>query len=135
MARKNGFSLIELMIVIAIIAVLAAIALPVYQGAVAKAQLTAALAELRPGKTTIEAAVQDGTNPSVIDAPYIGLLSSTRCARVSAVLSSTGVAEISCTLQGSALVSGMDLKLRRSADGGWICDGSAFDAKYRPAGC
>ncbi|MEB2186036.1 pilin [Xanthomonas campestris pv. campestris] len=135
MSRKSGFSLIELMIVIAIIAVLAAIALPAYQNLVAKAQLTAALAELRPGKTTIEAAVQDGTDAAVIDASYIGLLASTRCARVSAVLSSSGVAEISCTLQGSALISGADLKLKRSANGSWICDGSAFNQKYRPAGC
>lgn len=67
MSVQKGFSLIELMIVIAIIAILAAIAFPAYQSVVAKAQLTAALAEIRPGKTTLEAVVQDGRDPSLVD--------------------------------------------------------------------
>ncbi|MBH1544018.1 pilin, partial [Stenotrophomonas maltophilia] len=57
--NEKGFTLIELMIVVAIIAILATVALPIYQAYVAKAQLGAALAEIRPGKTTIEAVVQD----------------------------------------------------------------------------
>ncbi|MFA0923177.1 pilin [Xanthomonas fragariae] len=135
MSGQKGFSLIELMIVIAIIAILAAIAFPAYQSSVAKAQLTAALAEIRPAKTTLETVVQDGRDPSLVDKSYVGLTASTRCSSVSATLDSSGVGEISCTLQGSSLVSGRDLKLKRSAAGLWACDASAFDQKYRPAGC
>ncbi|WP_127165351.1 pilin [Xanthomonas euvesicatoria] len=135
MSKQNGFSLIELMVVIAIIAILTAIALPAYQGSVAKAQLTAALAEIRPGKTTVESVVQDGTDPSLVSKDYVGLSTTARCSSVSAALNASGAAEISCTLQGSSLVSGRDLKLKRAIDGLWTCDATAFDQKYRPSGC
>ncbi|WP_188246550.1 prepilin-type N-terminal cleavage/methylation domain-containing protein, partial [Stenotrophomonas maltophilia] len=55
MREQRGFSLIELMIVVAIIAIISAIAMSIYQGFVSKSQLVAGLAEIRPGKTTIEA--------------------------------------------------------------------------------
>lgn len=135
MYRNNGFSLIELMIVVAIIAVLVAVALPVYQGYVAKAQLTAALAEVRPGKTTIEAVVQDGRNSALVNAAYIGLATSPRCSAVSAALAPSGAASISCTLIGGAAVAGKDLVLRRTVDGRWFCDGTPFEARYLPTGC
>jgi prepilin-type N-terminal cleavage/methylation domain-containing protein len=63
MKKHTGFTLIELMIVVAIIAILAAIAIPMYQQYVAKAQLAAAFAEIRPGKTTVETVVHPSAAP------------------------------------------------------------------------
>jgi len=131
----KGFTLIELMIVVAIIAILAAIAFPIYQTYVAKAQLAAAFAELRPGKTTIETVVQDSRDASLVDAEYIGIKVSERCTSVNASLDASGVGSISCTVKGGPQVNGLELTLRRDGEGVWTCDGSEFAARVRPTGC
>ncbi|MEA0763405.1 MULTISPECIES: pilin [Xanthomonas] len=131
MKKQQGFTLIELMIVVAIIAILAAIALPMYQDYVAKSQATAGLAEITPGKTQYEVLVNEGTVPTT--AAQIGLTTPT--ARCAVVVSTSG---ITCTLNGNAnKIKGKTISLNRSsADGTWSCvTGGTMDAKYKPAGC
>jgi type IV pilus assembly protein PilA len=52
-ARQQGFTLIELMIVIAIVGILAAIALPAYQDYTVRARMSEAMAKLAEGKTSV----------------------------------------------------------------------------------
>ncbi|UYC17492.1 pilin [Xanthomonas campestris pv. phormiicola] len=134
MKKQQGFTLIELMIVIAIIAILAAIALPMYQDYVAKSQVTAGLAEITPGKTQAEVLLNEGTDFST--AAAIGLAVSSRCTALDVSgTASTGAASIKCTLAGNSKILSKSITLTRTADTGvWTCATTA-DTKYKPGGC
>ena len=58
--RQSGFTLIELMIVVSIIGILAALAIPIYQNYVARSQVTRVMGELGNLKTTVEQCVSVG---------------------------------------------------------------------------
>jgi type IV pilus assembly protein PilA len=58
MKRQSGFTLIELMIVVAIVAILAAIALPAYQSYTKRAKFSEVIAAVGPAKTAVEVCVQ-----------------------------------------------------------------------------
>ena len=136
---QKGFTLIELMIVVAIIAILAAIALPAYQNYVAKSQSTAGLADIRGGVTAFEEGIQGGTRGAVAATNAdIGLSANTpRCSaiNVGGNWNAANGQTIACVLKGNPNVAGKTVTLTRNATGQWACSTDIGDINYSPNGC
>ncbi len=138
-ARCDGFNLIELMIVIAVIGILSSIALPLYRDYMGRTQVTAALAEIRPGISAYDQLVNEGRVDTDYTATHLGLPSATaHCSQIDVfTIQTDGSAQpaISCTIQGTPKVNGKIVRYDRSADGKWQCRSNTEENFYRPQGC
>ncbi|MFQ2049685.1 prepilin-type N-terminal cleavage/methylation domain-containing protein [Aeromonas veronii] len=152
MKKQSGFTLIELMIVVAIVAILAAVALPAYQNYTKKAAFTEVVAATGGAKTAVEVCGQtmaDTSNFNVrciagqpnIPADIAATSSAVGIGVATAAGSTADVVTITATIGASAaspLVSGDTYTLTGTLNGsgqitwGADCDGDAKDNNYCP---
>ncbi|HFG1961488.1 TPA: pilin [Vibrio cholerae] len=132
---QKGFTLIELMIVVGIIGVLAAIAVPQYQKYVAKSEAAAALASITGHRTNVETYVlENGTFPSTssalaIPSSPIGVISYEN------PVSAAGEIQFKFnSAKASPDVVNQTVILARDSDGSWTCTSSIAN-DLKPKGC
>ncbi|TQQ08239.1 pilin [Vibrio cholerae] len=114
---QKGFTLIELMIVVAVIGVLAAIAVPQYQNYVKKSALGTALASASAYKTIVEDSIATKNQFPFISASFgIGTIRATSGSIATGTDTNDIVASVT---QGSG--TGSSVTLKRSANGEWKC--------------
>lgn len=133
--NESGFSLIELIIAVAIIGILAAIALSMYSRYLATTKTTAARAELEWLKTNYDSALSAGkTQPSLAD---LDVPTGSAHCFLSLTKSQDGTVSIACNLINPPYsINGGVVSIIRSATGEWTCRvNSSIGNTYAPNGC
>ena len=138
--QQGGFTLIELMIVIAIIAILAAIAIPAYQDYTIRSQASEGMnlvssAKLAVAQTLDETGDFPGSNTSAglpNSGSIIGKYVSGVAVGANGVITATYGNDVNSEINGNTLI------FTPTDEGGsvsWSCSTGTLASKYRPAAC
>lgn len=140
---QQGFTLIELMIVVAIIGILAAIALPAYQDYTARSQMSEALTLASGAKTAVsEFYANNGHFPTNNESAGIAVNTDIKGKYVNNVTVAGGV--ITATMQATGVTKGIESKtlmlsaVTNAGSVDWKCQPGATNpvaGKYLPSSC
>ena len=143
MKKQQGFTLIELMIVVAIIGILAAIAIPAYQDYTIRAQVSEGLNLSGGAKAAVTEYYQDSgnlaTDNSEAGLEAAGEITGKYVTQVEVGATADGVIEVTYGLDANQIISGDTLILTPdTASAGsvvWACSSTDLANKHLPAAC
>lgn len=130
MPKNRGFTLIELMIVIAIIGIIASIASVQYQNYIIKSKVIASLAEIGAGKVNFQARLNEGV--SSVNPADIGLATQTNHCIIT--VDANG---IHCQLVSApaAIATATASWSYDNTTDSWQCNSSGISTNYKPSYC
>jgi type IV pilus assembly protein PilA len=139
---QKGFTLIELMIVVAIIGILAAVALPAYQDYTLRAKMSEVVLAASACRTSVTESYQTNNAASLPTSGNWGCeVSGTGATKYVKLVSTNNFGAIQVTAQGTGN-TGIDTKtmmlapvVTSGAVTGWLCGPGSMDAKYLPGSC
>jgi type IV pilus assembly protein PilA len=141
---QQGFTLIELMIVIAILGILMAIAIPAYQDYTVRAKVSEAMTMASPAKLAVAETVSSNSGGlagiTASNTGYVFPGATTYVASI-AITDATGVITADVQNTGSATADAGNLVLTPTEVGTatgqlvWSCTASTIPSKYLPSKC